>query len=42
MPPPAHNDAFRQGASMLYTVLKFVHILLAIIGIGFTSTFGLL
>ena len=27
---------------MLYTVLKFVHILLAIIGIGFTSTFGLL
>jgi uncharacterized membrane protein len=27
---------------MLYTVLKFVHILLAIIAVGFTSTFGLL
>ena len=27
---------------MLYVVLKFVHILLAIIGIGFTSSFGLL
>ena len=26
---------------MLYTVLKFVHILLAIIGIGFTSTLRL-
>ena len=28
---------------MLYTVLKFVHILLAIVAVGFTtSTFGLL
>jgi uncharacterized membrane protein len=27
---------------MLYTTLKFVHILLAIIAVGFTSSFGLL